>query len=117
MLKNYNIKASSLLESVMAIAIISFCLVIATMIYAQLYDSDYDMGFYKTKHKVSELHYQTIREQSFENENYKSEGGYRIEKTVEDYEEGVKRVQFKVTNDKRKELFVYLIKTKKVEAL
>lgn len=117
MSKNYNIKASSLLESVMAIAIIAVCLGIATMIYAQLYESDYDMAFYKAKHKVSDLHCQMVQEQDFEDETFKMDGGYQIEKKVSDYEGAIKKVTFKVSNTKRTELFVYLIKEKSLEAL
>lgn len=109
LLKNYRLKASSLIESVVAIAIISICVFIATLVYVKLLESDYEIAFYKAKQKVSVLHLRTIEEQLFEDEVYDF-GDYKIVKEIKDFSDRVKEVQFEVLTKTKSEKYSYLIK-------
>lgn len=109
LLKNYKLKASSLIESVMAIAIISICVFIATMVYVKLLEADYEISYYKAKQKIAELHLQTIQQQLFENENYDFES-YKIKKTTNDYSLFLKQVTFVLETETKKETIEYLVK-------
>ncbi|MDC3388578.1 hypothetical protein OAX11_03600 [Flavobacteriaceae bacterium] len=102
LLKNYNLKASSLIESVMAIAIISICISIATLIYVKLFDSDYELAYYKGKQKIASFHLSTIEKQIFENEVYVFEA-YTISKIVSSYSPRVNKVDFELKTKNKKE--------------
>ncbi|OMQ11319.1 hypothetical protein [[Flexibacter] sp. ATCC 35103] len=57
-LKKYsNLKGNSLLESVIALTIISACLYFAIMIFASVYTPKASVKFYSTQNKVNELFY------------------------------------------------------------
>ena len=114
--KNYKIhlKASSLIESVMAIAIISICVFIATLVYAKLLESDYEIAYYKAKQKVSELHYQTTTEQLFDNDEYDYES-FKIKKEVEEHSNSINKVTFEIISKSKKEKIFYLVNVKSVE--
>jgi hypothetical protein len=53
--KYYNIKANSILESVIALTIISICLCFAVMIFATVFSPKTSIKFYNTQNKVNEL--------------------------------------------------------------
>ncbi|MFP9119336.1 hypothetical protein ACLI08_16225 [Flavobacterium sp. RNTU_13] len=53
----YNIKAGSLLESVIALTIIAICLFVATMVYAAVFTSKTSMKHYEDQASVNELFY------------------------------------------------------------
>lgn len=114
LLKNYKLKASSLIESVVAIAIISICVFIATLIYVKLLETDYEIAFYKAKQKVSVLYLQTIEEQLFEDEVYDF-GDYKIVKEINDFSDKVKEVEFEILTKSKSEKYNYLIKIEEDE--
>ena len=113
LLKSYNLQASSMLESVIAIAIISVCLVIATMVYVKVIDTDYDMAYYMAQQEVSKLHYQTLKDQSFEDETFDYEV-FKINKATEDINPELKRVTFNV-DYKIKQTYAFVVKVVAVE--
>lgn len=53
--KSCNVKANSILESVIALSIISVCLYIAVMIFAAVFTPRTSAQFYGTQNKVNEL--------------------------------------------------------------
>jgi len=55
--KCFNVKANSLLESVIALTIISICLYFAIMIFASVYTPKTSAKFYSTQNKVNRLFY------------------------------------------------------------
>lgn len=71
LLKKYNsIKASSILESVIALSIISVCLCIAIMVFAAVFTPKTSPKFYRTQNKINEMFYLTqLRSDSLNNEN------------------------------------------------
>lgn len=71
LLKKYgNLKASSILESVIALSIISVCLAIAIMVLSAVFTPKTSPKFYNTRNKVNELFYLTqLRSDSLYYEN------------------------------------------------
>ncbi|WP_179008675.1 hypothetical protein [Winogradskyella forsetii] len=114
LLKSYKLKASSLIESVMAITIISICVFIATLVYVKLLDSDYEVSYYKAKHKIGELHLETIQQQLFEDETFDFES-YKIKKTINDYSIFLKQIVFVLETETKKERVEYLVKVEQIE--
>ena len=58
LLKKYcNLKANSILESVIALSIISACMYITILIFAAVFSSRTSAKFYNTQNKVDELFY------------------------------------------------------------
>lgn len=53
--KYYNLKANSILESVIALTIISICLYFAIMIFSAVFTPRTSTKFYDTQNKVNEL--------------------------------------------------------------
>lgn len=101
-LKNFKyLKANSLVESVIAIAIISICILVAFLIYLNVIKQNKSVHYYEAKHKVESIFENSIITESYEDEtfNYKY---YSIEKTVGISEkENTIRIDFKIkTNNK-----------------
>lgn len=71
LLKRYNsVKASSILESVIALSIISVCLYIAIMVFSTVFTPKTSPKFYNTQNKINELLYLTqLRSDSLDYEN------------------------------------------------
>ncbi|MFH6996237.1 hypothetical protein, partial [Flavobacterium sp. FlaQc-48] len=68
--KYYELPANSLLESVIALTIISICLYFAIMIFASVYTPKTSAKFYSTQNKVNELFYLSeLKNDSISNEN------------------------------------------------
>lgn len=68
--KYYNLSANSILESVIALTIISICLYFAVMIFASVYTPKTSAKFYSTQNKVNELFYLSeLKSDSISNEN------------------------------------------------
>lgn len=55
--KYYKLPANSILESVIALTIISICLYFAIMMFASVYTPKTSAKFYSTQNKVNELFY------------------------------------------------------------
>lgn len=53
--KYYNVRANSILESVIALTIISICLYFAILIFASVFTPRTSAKFYSTQNKVNEL--------------------------------------------------------------
>ena len=96
-LKNFNyIKANSLVESVIAIAIISICILAAFLIYLNVIKQNKSVHYYEAKHQVESIFENSIITINYEDEtfNYKY---YSIEKTVDVSEkENTVRIDFKI---------------------
>lgn len=55
--KCFNVAANSILESVIALCIISICLSAAVMVYAMVFNPSNSVHFYKTQNKANALFY------------------------------------------------------------
>jgi len=113
-LRNCKLQASSLIESVMAIAIISICISMATLVYVKLLQSDYELAYYKAKQKIALLHLKTIEEQLFDDEIYGFES-YSVTKQVTAYSPGINQVDFELKTKTKTETQHFLVKVKTIE--
>ncbi|TGD56856.1 hypothetical protein [Flavobacterium humi] len=87
--KFYNLRANSILESVIALSIISVCLYFAVMIFAAVFTPRTSAKFYNTQNKVNELFFLAqLRNDSLASENQNS--NLLIEE--ENINEGLKKV-------------------------
>lgn len=68
--KYYNVKANSLLESVIALTIISICLYFAILIFASVFTPRTSVKFYNTQNKVNEMFFLSqLKNDSLQYEN------------------------------------------------
>ncbi|WP_346882344.1 hypothetical protein [uncultured Algibacter sp.] len=82
LLKNFKIlKASSVAESVIAIAIISVCTLVAFLVYLNVIKQNKPIGFFNAKHKVNVITEQSVLDNDYEDNVY-TFNGYTINKTV-----------------------------------
>lgn len=108
------IKASSIYESVISIAIISITITIATYIFVNIMNTQHNISYYQMVEKVAELKEDCEKKQLFVNKNiaFKS---YQIEQLITNYkeQENLKLVKFNAIENGRKiESFEYLIRKK-----
>ncbi len=83
LLKRYKaLKASSLIESVLAITIISICLLVAFLIYLNVIQQNSSVNFYRAKHKVESLTHDMIINRDYADDVFEFKG-YSINKVVE----------------------------------
>ncbi|MES2545182.1 MAG: hypothetical protein V4548_09880 [Bacteroidota bacterium] len=89
-LKKYsNVKANSILESMIALCIISVCLYIAIMIFAAVFTPRTSAKFYNTQNKVNELFFLTqLKNDSIKNET--NENNLILEEEI--VNDGVKKI-------------------------
>lgn len=97
LLKNSNpLKASSLVETVMAITLISICSLIALMVYLNVVSQSNPIYYYEAKHTVEKLTLAAAQEQDFEDDTYRYKN-YTIEKTTEvNTEEHIAIINYKI---------------------
>ena len=75
LLKNFrSLKASSLLESVIAIAIISICILVAFSIYLNVMNTKKPIAYLNAKHKVEAWTQEIISKRDFDDDTYSTEG-------------------------------------------
>lgn len=82
LLKNFKrLKASSIVESVIAIAIISVCSLVAFMVYINVIKQNKAITYYTAKHHIERITQKAIEENDFSSDNYKYTG-FTINKEV-----------------------------------
>lgn len=82
LLKNFKkLNASSVMESVIAISIISVCALIAFTIYLNIIRQHKPIYYFNVKHKIDQLTQRTIEHKDYENNRY-SYNGHTIHKEV-----------------------------------
>ncbi|WP_299254066.1 hypothetical protein [uncultured Aquimarina sp.] len=116
-LKTYNkhlLKGSSLIESVIAIAIIATCLLVAIRLYAAVLNSSSSLSSYKMKFKVAELYNNAKITSDFDDELYEFKT-YSIKKKVEDFQSNkeLKNIKFIVQTASDTIVYNYLLVNKK----
>lgn len=83
------VQANSILESVIALCIISICMYIAILIFATVFTPRTSTQFYNNQHKVNELFYlYQLRNDSLLNENQDK----NLNVTVEPINERLKKI-------------------------
>ncbi len=101
-LKTFRLRASSLGETVIAMALISICLGMTLIVYGRVISSSENVSSYLAEQKVKQLIYETEEEQLFEDEDF-DYGTYKILKRVErDVEGQLSYVTFIILNNGKK---------------
>lgn len=94
--KNAKVKAGSLVETVVAIVIITICLLLALTIYIRVLEQDSGASEMKAKYDVHRLLTETKSQQDFEPETFVYDS-YKIRKVVADRSDaGLVQVTFRV---------------------
>lgn len=82
LLKHFRVlKASSILESVIAITIISICVLVAFLVYLNIISQNKPISYYDAKHKVEFITNESLMNKNYDNETFKFKN-YNIIKTV-----------------------------------
>ncbi len=82
LLKNFKtLKASSVMESIIAISIISVCALVAFLIYLNVIKQNKSINYFNAKHSVNLLTKESILENDYEDDTYTFDG-YTIDKVV-----------------------------------
>ncbi len=103
------IKASSLLESVIAISIISICILVAFTIYLNVVKQNKSIEFYNAIHKVNLLTQEVIVAKNYDSDSYEFTG-YTIDKKVEiDKEDHIVLLVFKIKTANREHVMKKII--------
>lgn len=76
------LKASSIMESVIAISIISVCALVAFLIYLNVIKNNKSTHYFNAKHTVNLLIQQTIKQKEYEDNSYIFDG-YTINKSID----------------------------------
>ncbi|MGH1387345.1 hypothetical protein [Kordia sp.] len=109
-LKNYKIKASSLLESVMATAIIAICIVIATIVFVNVFKTNVSTDFIQARQKIHTIIHELQQQKKIEAHTYIF-SNFTINQEVNAYEDHatLKQIHFTITTNTKTETFSYLI--------
>jgi competence protein ComGC len=90
------VKANSLVESVIAIAIISICILVAFLIYLNVIKQNKSIHYYEAKHQVESIFETSIMTKNYDDEIF-TQKYYSIEKTANISEkEHIIRMDFKI---------------------
>lgn len=108
------LKASSILESVIAIAIISICIVIASSIYVKLINADYNLAYYQGLQHIERLNTNIIEQQNFEDDLIRTEA-YTINKTVIESENNTIEIEYHLKTRHKEKKIYHLIQKDFVE--
>lgn len=96
------LKASSLVETVIAIAVISVCVMAAFLIYLNVVGQNHPVQYYEARHKVEVLAEEVAQQQDFNDDSF-AFNGYTIEKHVElPKGEGVAFVTFTIESGSKR---------------
>jgi Tfp pilus assembly major pilin PilA len=103
------LKASSLVESVLAIAIISTCATIAFLIYLNVVRQNKSINYYQAKQKIENLLFSTVIDRDYENDVFRFDG-YNIHKEVDiDIKKQTVEVSFIIEDGGKKYILKELI--------
>ena len=100
LLKSFKkLKASSILESVIAITVISICVLVAFLIYLNIIKQNKSVHYHNAKHMVEFLTQESLRQQNYD-ENFFEFKHYTISKTVKvDKDNGVAFISFLINTN------------------
>ena len=108
--KRYNIKASSLTESIIAMVIVAICLSIAIVVYVSVLKRDRGLPYHKAEQKVKELAWAAQNEQLWDDEDY-TFPSFTINKKVEQLKglENTHKMVFTINMPNGKKNYEYVV--------
>ena len=104
--KKFNLRAGSLIESVIAISIIAICLLVAIKLYAAILDAKTPTLANQVKFQVDRLVSEMRLNPNFNSEIYDFDT-YKISKTVSENEEKLRKVSYFVEHSKDTVIYHY----------
>lgn len=109
-LKNYKVKASSLMESVMATAVIAICILIATLVFLNVFKTNYATNYIQARQEVQTIIKKLNQQTAIEDHTYVF-SNFTIKQEVKSYEDAtrLKQVDFTIITDTKTEIFSHLI--------
>ena len=108
-------KASSLIESIIAIVLISICSLVALTVYLNVIGQNNPIAYYEAKHTIEHLADEAQKTQNFEKEVY-SYKHYSIEKNVKiKKSENIAILNYKITSGNKNYNVKKLISIEKKE--
>ena len=113
-LKNFKkIQASSLLESVMATAIIAICVIMATIVFVNVFKTSHSTAFFEGSQEVHTIINNLKETQKAIDETHKY-SNFTIEQTVTNYENetSVKHIQLELITNQERKKFHYILNVK-----
>ncbi|PTX64077.1 hypothetical protein C8N46_101687 [Kordia periserrulae] len=112
-LKNFKIQASSLMESVLATAIIAICVVIATIVFVNVFKINYDTTFIEARHTIKAIIVKLQNQSKIEDDTYEF-SEYSIEQIVKPHDDypKIQHIEFTIKTNTRTETFFYLLSKK-----
>jgi uncharacterized FlgJ-related protein len=115
LLKNFKnrLKGSSIVETIIAIVLISICSLVALSVYLNVISQTHPIHYYEAKHKIEQLTHSIVVTQNFENDIYRYPY-YTIEQQVfVDLKEPYAIVDFRVTTANKTYTIKKLVKIDK----
>lgn len=95
------LQASSILESVIAISVISICALIALTVYVNIITHNKSLNYYNALQTIKDLKYESIKYKNYENESFVFKD-FTIDKEVTLIkEENIVRIKWKLKADNR----------------
>lgn len=113
LLKNYKIKASSLMESVMATAIIATCVVIATIVFVNVFKTSFSTDSIQARQEIQTIINELNQQKDITDHTYVF-SNFTIKQEVSIYENNVKlkQINFTIITNTDTEEFSYIIAKK-----
>lgn len=90
------LKGSSLVESVIAIAIISICILIASLVYMNVVSKTNSVAYYNALQQVDLLAVETVTQTNYENETFNYPGCNIEKEVVIDKADGTALLKFRI---------------------
>lgn len=112
--KNYKkLQASSLMESVIATAIIAICVIMATIVFVNVFKTGHSTAFFEGSQEIHTIINHLKEKQQVEDDTYRFPS-FTIEQKVIAYENltNLKHVQLELQTNEKRTLFHCLIKVK-----
>ncbi|WP_298423800.1 hypothetical protein [uncultured Kordia sp.] len=113
-LKNFKkLRASSLLESVMATAIIAICVIMATIVFVNVFKTAHSTAFFEGSQQIQTIITELQKKQKITEKTY-SYPNYTIEQKVSVYDKStnIKHVQLELITNQERKTFQYLLKVR-----
>lgn len=109
--KNYkNLQASSLMESVIATAIIAICVIMATIVFVNVFKTGHSTAFFEGSQEIHSIIHNLKKQQEVTDDTY-TYPNFTIEQKVTNYENSsnLKHIELTLTANQKRKTFHCLI--------
>ncbi|WP_040248019.1 hypothetical protein [Psychroserpens mesophilus] len=114
LLKNFKVlKASSIVETIIAIVLISICSLVALSVYINVISQNSPVHYYEAKHKVEQLTHLAIKNQDYENDIFKYNHYTITKNAIIKADEQIVVLDYTITTGNKKYNIIKLVKFEK----